>query len=80
MLTPNEEKFLLTLRDEYGPGNRAVCKTNPPAAKLQSFVDRGYCTLSRARSGPLGVYTGEVIIDLSEAGRAAIVEKKTVAG
>jgi hypothetical protein len=73
MLTSNQLAFLRRLRDEFAPeGEWALCATNPPSAAVQSLVDRCYCRLSPARSGPLGLLTGEVMVGLSEAGRAAL--------
>ena len=48
-----------------------ICKTNPPPSGIQSLVDRGYCGLSKARAGPLGVYTGEIFVYITEAGDEA---------
>ncbi|WP_342234346.1 hypothetical protein [Ralstonia sp. OTU4908] len=55
---------------EAGP---SVAGDSPKAkAVLQSLADRGYCKLSPARCGPLGVLTGETMVGITEAGRAAL--------
>ncbi len=38
--------------------------------RVQNLIDRGYCKTSKERLGPLGVYTGDVFITLTEAGRS----------
>lgn len=71
MLSPSERAFMTRLQDQYR-GGWALCRTNPPNAAIQSLADRGYCRLSAARCGPLGVTTGEVLVGLTEAGKAAL--------
>jgi hypothetical protein len=72
-ITERELAFLRRLRDEFASqGGWALCRTNPPGSSIQGLVDRGYCKLSAARSGPLGLATGEVMVGLSEAGRTAL--------
>lgn len=45
---------------------------------IQDLVQRGYVSLSRARCGPLGIYTGESVATLTEAGRLAMCPVKPV--
>jgi len=72
-LSEREANFLMRLRDDYAAhGGWAICKTNPPNPAIQGLVNRGYCRLSPARCGPLGVRTGEVMVGLTEAGTMAI--------
>ena len=55
---------------EAGP---AVAKeTEGAKARLKSLVERGFCKFARARSGPLGLYTGEMLVSLTEAGRESL--------
>lgn len=73
MLTPNQIKFMSRLRDEYPSTNGwALCTSNPPSPAIQKLVDGGYCKLSKALSGPLALPTGEVMVGLTDAGRAAL--------
>lgn len=72
-LTEGDLTALRRLRDGFAAGNGwAICKTNPPSERLQSLVERGYCRLSPGRSGPLGLFTGEMMIKLTEAGKLAL--------
>lgn len=72
-LTEDDLTALRRLRDGFAAGNGwAICKTNPPSNRLQSLVERGYCRLSPGRSGPIGVFTGEMMIKLTEAGKLAL--------
>lgn len=41
-------------------------------ALFKSLADRGYVKLGRGRCGPLGVYAGDTVATLTEAGRIAI--------
>lgn len=73
MLTPNQINFMTKLRDGYvDTGGWALCTSNPPSPAIQRLVDGGYCKLSKARSGPLGLDTGEVMVGLTDAGRTAL--------
>lgn len=63
-----ERTFLVMLGDK---GSR-ICRDNPPSLGIQSLEKRGYVRLSKARNGPLGVYTGEVMVALSEAGALVV--------
>lgn len=73
LLTVAETRFLSQLRDNFGSQNGwAICKTNPPSAGIQDLVNRGYCRLSRALCGPLRMPTGDVMVGLTEAGKAAL--------
>jgi hypothetical protein len=46
----------------------SLCK-EPVHKALKSLAERGYCRFSRALSGPLGLPTGEMMVDLTEACR-----------
>lgn len=72
-LTEAEQNFLRSLRDDFiAQDGLARLIKNPPVPCMQSLVDRGYCRLSKARCGPLGLFTGEVMIGLTDAGKATI--------
>ena len=78
MLTDEEKKFLIMLRDNFlEQDGWGECATNPPKKGLMSLVDRGYCKLSPARSGPLRLLTGSVMIALTEAGKFAVTPVPT---
>ena len=42
------------------------------SAGIKSLIDRGYCRTFPERIGPLGIYTGEICIRLTEAGRRCL--------
>lgn len=66
-LTEQEIAFLKRI----ATGNSLL--TNGKASpRIQSLIDRGYCRTSPARSGPLGIYTGDIFILLTEAGRILV--------
>ncbi|WP_415907111.1 hypothetical protein [Oleiharenicola sp. Vm1] len=67
-LTDNELAFLRKLTE----GKNWRLRDGKPTPAIASLVTRGYCRTSPERLGPLGIYTGEVCIDITEAGRAAI--------
>jgi hypothetical protein len=49
-----------------------MLKDSTPSKGIASLIERGYAKLSPVRIGPLGIYTGETSISLTEAGAAAI--------
>lgn len=53
-------------------GSAVAGDSEKAKARLKSLVDRGYCKFDRARIGPLGLYTGETMVSLTEAGREAL--------
>ncbi len=57
-------------RLEGGPAKPR--QSEKATARLASLVARGYCRFSRERSGPLGLYTGDVLICLTESGKEAL--------
>ena len=52
------------------------CRTNPPGPAIQGLVDGGYCRLSPARAGPLGLTTGAVMVALTDAGRSVLRQQE----
>lgn len=79
-LTLNQLAFMRRLRDDYpSQGGWALCTSNPPSPAIQRLVDGGYCRLSAARVGPLGLFTGDVMVGLSEAGTAVLAAAATTA-
>lgn len=60
-----------TLR-RLGNGKLYVLANKTPSPKVQSLIDRGYIKLSKVRSGPLGIYTGELSPGLTEAGQEVL--------
>lgn len=51
-------------------------RVRPP---VQDLIDRGYCKTAPERSGPLGIYTGETTIFITEAGCFALKKLQTPA-
>lgn len=73
METKLSEKEIAYMRKISG-GGPWILRDGKPSPSTQSLIDRGYCKTSRGRSGPLGIYTGEVIIKVTEAGKACLPE------
>lgn len=72
-LTPQERKFLQHLKDN----GWTVLKWQTGGAihpTVKALEDRGQVRLSKALSGPLGVWTGEYGAELTEAGESALKE------
>jgi hypothetical protein len=67
-LTDREINFLRKLAS----GSHWFLRNATATAPIQSLVDRGYCRTSKERLGPLGIYTGEICITLTEAGHSAL--------
>jgi hypothetical protein len=67
-LSDREMAFLKDLWSRERP----VLIKSPTHPMVAGLATRGWVTLHRARSGPLGVFTGEEMVDLSEAGVKAI--------
>lgn len=55
---------------ERGPS--VIGDSEKATAMFESLADRGYVKLGRGRCGPLGIYTGETVATVTEAGRIAI--------
>lgn len=70
MLTALETKICARL-EATGPG--VIGESEVSKAVFQSLSERGYVTLGRGRCGPLGIYTGETVATLTEAGREALL-------
>jgi hypothetical protein len=66
------KKDFIFLQEHLFPDIACVCK-EPVGDRLKSLVDRGYCKFSPARLGPLGIYNGETMISLTEAGKQLLV-------
>lgn len=67
-LTESDLKFLIHLDSM---GDFAMLK-QPISSGILDLEKRGYVSLSKARLGPLGIYTGEETLALTEAGRIAV--------
>lgn len=68
LLSKDELAFLRKLAS----ANNWKLRNGQAKPAIQSLIDRGYCHTNKERLGPLGIYTGEVGIGITEAGRLAI--------
>lgn len=73
-LTPKETEFLVYLAENGWKRSRA----NPPSERIQSLVDRGFLKLSPERIGPLATPTGELMVDITEAGKLCLALQRQV--
>ncbi len=73
-LTPKEVDFLRNIVNNPAIIRYdCVSKDGIPVHKnLQSLITRGYCKTSKVLNGPLGIWSGEYFIMLTEAGRTII--------
>lgn len=69
MLTNNELEFLHKLES---PVYECWYIKQLITERVQSLIDRGYVRVSKERLGPLGVYTGEYVITVTEAGKQVL--------
>ena len=54
-------------------GSGVIGESEKSKALFQSLAERGYVSLGKGRCGPLGIYTGELVASLTEAGRSAVL-------
>lgn len=66
-LTETEVSFLRKLSSGVW-----FLKGPTPRPAIQSLITRGYCRASKERLGPLGIYTGRTVMELTEAGRLVL--------
>ena len=69
MLNALEMKICKALA-ERGP--RVIGNSEKSKAMFSALSERGYVTLGKGRCGPIGIYTGETVASLSDAGRDAL--------
>lgn len=69
MLSELETKICQRLADT---GAGVIGDSDKSKAMFRSLAGRGYVTLGKGRNGPLGIYTGEQVASLTEAGRKAL--------
>jgi len=50
--------------------------TTPLQPHIKTAVDAGYLETSAARCGPLGLYTGELFLKLTDAGREKLASEE----
>ncbi len=62
----------IKLLKELVKGPRLIVDKAEAQPRVKGLIERGYCKTSKARSGPLGIYTGELMMSLTEAGRLVL--------
>jgi hypothetical protein len=62
-ITPAEIQFLKKIT-----GGNCMLKNGEPTPRITALMKRGYCYICPVRSGPLGIFTGEQFVLITEAG------------
>ena len=71
-MTADDLKLLRAVEArEAEPGQLARIR-EPPSPRIEDLVQRGYLRIAKVRCGPLGIYTGDRCVTLTEAGKIAL--------
>lgn len=60
---------ILTRVDQLTANGAMAMVTTPVRPQIQACIDAGLLSASKVRCGPLGLYTGEVLLKLTDDGR-----------